>query len=90
MDTLRDWSEREPILIFVEIMVDQNAGAMAFENTYSTRWHINVDIPEMKATLERVKNIPYEIELRKVGQSRQGATDSTISALSGLDPSRFF
>lgn len=28
-------------------------GTMTFENTSSTRWHVNVDIPEMKATLEK-------------------------------------
>lgn len=52
--TLRDWSKREPILIlFVGVMVHQYAGTMAFKNTYSTSWYVNVDIPEMKATLER-------------------------------------
>lgn len=82
---------------------------MAIKNTTSTRWHVNVDIPEIKATLERfrhstffflllplccyillliiicyrhrVKNMPYEIQLRNTGQCRQETTEITINAL---------
>lgn len=71
--------------MFVGMMIDQYAGTMAIKNTTSTRWHVNVDIPEIKARLERVKSVPYEIELRNPGQGRREATEITTNTLAGLD-----
>lgn len=63
-DTLHEWSKNEPVVIlFVGVMVDQYAGTLAFKNTSPSRWHINVNIPEMKAMVERTTGMPYQIEL---------------------------
>lgn len=48
--TLPDWSKREHILVFLLETFIYCTGTMAFKSTSSTRWHVNVEIPGMKAT----------------------------------------
>lgn len=63
-NTLCALLKREPgIILFVGMMVDQYGGALAIKGTSSTMWHVNVDISDIKATLERIKGAPYEIEV---------------------------
>ncbi|KAM3400580.1 hypothetical protein ACQJBY_005432 [Aegilops geniculata] len=69
-------------------MVDHYAGTLAFKNTSSPRWHINVNIPEMKAMVARTSGMSYQIELRNMGQGQRQATESTIAALAAVDPSK--
>lgn len=79
-DTLCNWSRNEPILVlFVGTTVDQYAGRLAFRSTSSTRWHINLAIPEMKAIVERIGKAPYEIELQDAAKNRRNPVESIIT-----------
>lgn len=64
-------SKHEPMVsIFVATLVDQYSGMLAFKSTVSTRWHNNVEAPEVSAILESTRGMPCEIELQQKGQGQ--------------------
>lgn len=86
-DRLQRWSSDEPVVIlFVGMSVDEFSGTLAFKSTLATRWYINPTIPETTTILERATTSSYQIEVRNNAQNRREAADTTIVALSALEP----
>lgn len=86
-DMLCNLSKREPVLVlFVGTMVDRYVGTLAMKNMNSTRWHVNVDIPQMKATLESERHVSSNRAANWT--CRADATKTTIQSLAEVDPTK--